>query len=452
MLTLHAAATLLAKIDSLESLRTLAEVMGFTNSRRVTTDTLRDLGIAQLARRACVSRGVGHLRCLAVVFRTGEPHLGTDPREQVKQLCRALAIGAPRRDWCVLTLDSTSRTVTVTVVRRYAAGPRLVAVRIDQTRVLDSDADALRSLAAIRETDPVLRLARMADVLGRDVLSARFYRALQDVVAHLAETAGGRATPVEKRELALLCVSRCLFLAFLEAKGWLNNDRQFLLHHLTACLERGDSVHQQLLRPLFFGTLNTPCRKRAATARAFGEIPFLNGGLFALTPLERRCRTLRFTNDALAALLVDLFNRYRFTAHEDSTSWSEAAIDPEMLGRAFESLMAADERQRTGTFYTPPAVVSDVVDDALRVAIPALPPDALTDTVAPLVLSKPVREQLCALRVLDPACGSGAFLVHTLERIAGILKRANDHRPIHEIRRAVLTQGIFGVDRNPMAV
>jgi hypothetical protein len=352
----------------------------------------------------------------------------------------------------VVTLDATRTYLCIAQVTKHAHGTRVAALRVDRRRVVDSDADTLRALAAITESEPALRFARIADVLGRDALSTRFYRALNGVVATLANTAAGHATPAERRELALLFTSRCLFLAFLEAKGWLNYNPQFLLHHTTTCLERGVSVHTQFLRPLFFGTLNTPHARRAPRAKAFGALPFLNGGLFAPTPLERRRRSVVFTNDALAALIGDLFERYRFTAHEDSTQWSEAAIDPEMLGRAFESLMEVDERHQSGTYYTPPELVATVVAQALHSALPQLPAHVFEDPHTPVSLTPDTRNQLAALRILDPACGSGAFLVYALEQLALLHARSGDTRPMYEIRRSVLTSSIFGVDRNPVAV
>lgn len=485
MLTLRAAANLLSQADSLPALAPIVQALGFSHAERVPPATLRTLGIDTLVQRARAARGVGRHRCLcaelsaspmvrpapviasaatqinvdspAVRSDIGSPAAfttfgGLDARELTRELCVTLAAGAPERDWLVIALDSTLNVLCIALIARHPHGTRVSALRVDRRRVVDSDADTLRALAAITETEPALRFARFLDVLGRDALSARFYRALNGIVTTLAATATGHATPVERRELALLFTSRCLFLAFLEAKGWLNYDPQFLLHHTTACLERGESVHTHFLRPLFFGTLNTPRAQRAPHAKAFGALPFLNGGLFAPTPLERRRRTLVFANDALVALIGDLFVRYRFTAHEDSTQWSEAAIDPEMLGRAFESLMEVDERHQSGTYYTPPELVATVITQALRVAMPALPDNALTNTQTPLALSPETREQLSALRMLDPACGSGAFLVYALEQLASLHARSGDTRPMYEIRRAVLTSSIFGVDRNPIAV
>ena len=427
--------------------------MGFSDVSHLASGARHELGIDHLVSDAELARGAGQLRCISAQL---VPHAGSpataDARELTRRLCVALAHRAPNRSWSVVTIDGAAQVLVIASVFPHTHGPRITALRVDRRRVVDSDADSLRSIGAITETDPALRHLRFGDVLGRGALSGRFYSALAMAVATLAQTATGPGTLAERRDLALLCTSRCLFLAFLEAKGWLDHDRQFLLHHTSACLERGGRLHERLLRPLFFGTLNTPIARRASASRAFGAVPFLNGGLFAPTPLERQRRAFRFTDDAIAALLGDLLDRFRFTAHEDSTRWSEAAIDPEMLGRSFESLMAVDERHQTGTYYTPPSLVETVVREALHCAIPDLPLDALANESGSLHLTARAREALLSLRLLDPACGSGAFLVHAMERLAALEERAGDARPTHAIRRAVLTRSIFGVDRNPMAV
>ncbi|MBY0488308.1 MAG: N-6 DNA methylase [Gemmatimonadaceae bacterium] len=470
MLTIKTAASLLASADSLDTMLPIAHLLGFTGEvTRLRGAARRDLGIASYASQARLVPGSGAICCL--LARLAPPAaVGPtyDARERTRLLAVQLVKRSPTRHWCVLAIDHDGHLLTLATVTDSPHGPRIAALRLDRRRVLDSDADTVRALAAVTDDDPLLRHARFTDILRRDALTHRFYRALEQSVTALGDSLSLADTPrrpgrppasplaMERRELALLAASRLLFLAFIEAKGWLNGQRDFLMQHALRVLEANGSLHEALLRPLFFGTLNTPRSRRAPVARAFGAVPFLNGGLFTPTPLEKRFTRYRFSNDALTGLVTGVLDRYRFTAREDSASWSEAAVDPEMLGRAFESLMAAEERRRSGSFYTPPHLVAQAVREALLSAIPELPTALLDDQpdVRPLpaALAARLRPQLEALRVLDPACGSGAFLVHVLERIDAALAACGDVREAHVRRREVLTRSVFGVDRQPMAV
>lgn len=478
MLTLRAAAQLIARADSPSAARPLARAIGFHDPLPVDAAARRSLGIGELIAKAELSSGVGALRLLTAELGPGEePDASLDLRERTRRLAAALNRSAPDRLWCLLVIDpfATQRgragpTVCLATVLAHAGGPRVAALRVDARRVLDSDAETIRALAGLTDTEPLLRHARMGDVLRRDALGHRFYRALEQTVELLAcsLTPRGRGAPpssakalpthVERRELALLCASRCLFLAFLEAKGWLDGRRDFLLHHVVRQLEAGGRLHDRVLRPLFFGTLNTPRRHRAPAARSFGAVPFLNGGLFAPTALERRFQRWEFDDDAISHLVVAVIDRYRFTAHEDSSDWSEAAVDPEMLGRAFEGLMADADRKRSGSFYTPPTLVNNTIREALTTLF------ADTPVVARFLSGEPIdnsrerqalaqlRPRFESLRIIDPACGSGAFLVQLLETLDRLLAAAGDVHNAHHRRRSILSRSIFGVDREPMAV
>ena len=449
MLTIRAVATLLARADSPSALRPLARLLDFLGEPvPLTAAARRDLGLGELVHQATLTARPGSLRLLTAVLPPANAS-ERDIREATRRVAAALVRHAPMRHWCLCTVDHEGHSLCLATVSDEPDGPRIAALHIDRRRVLDSDADTVRALAGVTETDDILRHTRCADILRRDALSHRFYRALAQAVSTLAaslapspNTRVDRSLPAaaERRELALVCSSRCLFLAFLEAKGWLDGRRDFLLHHTVHRLEQGGRLHERLLRPLFFGTLNTPRAQRAAAALAFGRVPFLNGGLFSPTPLERRWRSLRFGDDPLVALVSGVLDRYRFTSHEESTAWSESAIDPEMLGRAFEGLMGHEERRLSGSFYTPPTLVTHTVHEALAAAVPGV-----HDGHASLA-------QLDALRVLDPACGSGAFLVHLLDTLDRLRAQAGDPRAPHDRRRHILTRSIFGVDRQPLAV
>ena len=452
MLTLRSAADLLGAAHSLDALEPVAAAAGFRGAPLSLDATTRGaLGLGALARDARIITGAGTLRALLVLAEPGAPL-----RDRITAIAGRLAARAPHLLWLVAAAGAED--VALAAWQPDERGrPRIAALIAHRARVSPSDAETLRALAGASEAADLLTHALWLEVLGRDALTRRFYRALEGTVSSLAAGAIGRANEEDRRALAILDLSRLLFLVFLEAKGWLDGDPRFLEHRFDGCMERGGHFHRRVLLPLFFGTLNTPPRQRAAAARAQGRIPFLNGGLFARTPLERRVKLI-FPDDALGAVLGGLLLRYRFTAREDTASWSEAAIDPEMLGKAFESLMSSRERRNSGAFYTPQPIVAAVTRAALASAlrgggVPAGAADrALGGDAVPAAARAALRARLREVRLLDPACGSGAFLVHALETMSGLAARLGDARPVAEIRREFLTRAIFGVDVNPTAV
>lgn len=431
MLTTRDAARLLSSIRAPEQLAELVGTLGFAGPLGLDRATARRLGLSPLARGCGVCVGRGSLRALIVPVETS-----AELRWRIPLLCRTLAQEAPDRLWLVVA-RSGEGSLCIAAAPPDGRGPTPVLL-VEPAAVRESDAETFAALAgAIGGSDLMVHL-RWRETLGRTALTHRFYRELEEHVQALASSAVGPAPAEARRTIALLHTSRLLFVAFLEARGWLDADREFLRRQLG---ERsgGRGLHRRLLDPLWFGTLNTPAAQRAAAARAFGRVPFLNGGLFTRAPIERRHRTLRFTDDAIAQIVGGLLARYRLTARESSASWSDAAVDPEMLGRAFESLMQEETRRARGAFYTPPALVAQVGHDGLAAALePARGDDALA--------------ALDALRVLDPACGSGAFLVFALEAIAERRQQAGDSRSLAERRRHVLTRNVFGVDIDPVAV
>ncbi|HEX3160380.1 MAG TPA: N-6 DNA methylase, partial [Gemmatimonadaceae bacterium] len=451
MLSLRTAARLLADAGTLQALTPLARMLGCDGPPHSLDARLRDAIGAPTGDgwRINVASGPEPLRALLV-----EAPRESALRDAVAHIARRLAARAPDALWALVATQADGAQLVIASWSAARHPPRVVALTVDRAHVVDSDADTLRLLAAAAGDAPLLAHGAWLDILGRDALTRRFYRVLERTIAGLAESATGGGSGEARRELALLCLSRLLFLSFIEAKGWLDEDRGFLARAFTGC---PGNAHERLLLPLFFGTLNTPVSRRAERARRFGRIPFLNGGLFARTPLERQLPRARFPDHALAAVFDDLLLRYRFTAREDHASWSDAAVDPEMLGRAFESLMASDDRRRSGAFYTPHRLVAHVTEQALRTALAAHAGD---DAARRALTNEPVsdheaRRLRCAareLRVLDPACGSGAFLVHALETLAGLAVTLGDTRPLATIRRERLTAAIFGVDVNPMAV
>ncbi|MFZ4394088.1 MAG: DUF6577 family protein [Kiritimatiellia bacterium] len=146
--------------------------------------------------------------------------------------------------------------------------------------------------------------------------------------------------------------------------------------------------------------------------------------------------------------LLDIFDSYKFTVTENTPIEEDVALDPELLGRVFENLLAAynpetsnTARKQTGSFYTPRNIVDYMVEQALFHALrtryaerakPAADFDTrlaslLAYTAEPPVFSKAecatLIDVLDSLKILDPACGSGAFPMGVLHRLVHVLGR-----------------------------
>lgn len=260
----------------------------------------------------------------------------------------------------------------------------------------------------------------------------RFRAAVRDVAAALAE-----AFPMEERAAvdgeALLLLSRLLFLSFVQEKGWLGGERRFLVDRLEHEVRRGREFFSGVLLPLFFGCLNTPLSERTLPARKLGRVPYLNGGLFEPSAFEQRHADLHLPNELMQRVLEDVFERFDFRI--DETDAAGTHIDPEMLGRVFESLMASDERAASGSFYTPKEVV-----------------DVLTERAITEWLGDAGVEKLQRITVLDPACGSGAFLLSALGVIERLWRRLSPGDVPRDLRRRVIAHSLYGVDLKPEAV
>lgn len=252
-------------------------------------------------------------------------------------------------------------------------------------------------------------------VLDIEYLNRRFYHELFEwfertiAVCRFPDDGAGEGS--DQRHVIRL-ITRLLFIWFMKEKG-LIPDELFEEHyaHETLSDHAPDKTdyYRAVLQNLFFATLNTPIDKRAfnnATRTAhrdfskycyrklltnanrfvesLGVVPFVNGGLFdcldefdneteggrlidTFTDHESQGKALRVPAHVFFDSrdgLFPLFQRYKFTVEENTPLDREVALDPELLGRVFENLLAAynpetrdSARKSTGSYYTPRQVV-----------------------------------------------------------------------------------------------
>ena len=227
-------------------------------------------------------------------------------------------------------------------------------------------------------------------------------------------------------------------------------------------------------------------RSHEDVLKLFREVPFLNGGLFeCLDKADQDDATQRIVyrdgfsreekhrahipnelffgkDDVMREFtvagartkkkvsgLIEILGRYNFTIEENTPDDMDVALDPELLGKVFENLLGSfnpetreTARNASGSFYTPREIVGYMVDEALEAYM------------AP-VAGKTKEEQrahLLQIKVLDPACGSGAFPMGMLGAIVTKARELGDYRKLHELKLDIIQNCIFGVDIQTIAV
>lgn len=302
-------------------------------------------------------------------------------------------------------------------------------------------------LALIAAADTHDLGARLEVALSRESVSRRFFQGFSSAVRQVTAAARSQGVePQEARSWAILFLSRILFLFFIQEKEWLDGDRRFLLDRTR---ERSNLL-QSFFRPLFFECLNRRPARRGTIARRLGNIPYLNGGLFRPTKLEQSRTDLVLPDSLIRSVLSDVFGRFPFSVSESDDA--SVAIDPEMLGHVFESLMEEGERARTGSFYTPKSIVDQLVSRSLRAWLGLSESEATGADPMSEAERAACLDRLRTITVIDPACGSGAFLLAALREIERLRRLCGDERPTEAIRRNIVETSLFGIDVKSEAV
>ncbi|MBF1645912.1 MAG: Eco57I restriction-modification methylase domain-containing protein [Prevotella sp.] len=226
--------------------------------------------------------------------------------------------------------------------------------------------------------------------------------------------------------------------------------------------------------------------------KLFSEVPFLNGGLFECLDKTRyidgveQCYNFdgfsrndarfadgRYKHRAVVPNilffepekgLLSILSRYNFTIEENSPEEQQVALDPELLGKVFENLLGAynpetkeTARNQSGSFYTPREIVNYMVDESLIAYLgnndfvrSLFSYDFTFDKAKSNEYLK-IADKLKAVKILDPACGSGAFPMGLLNRMIDILERISPNEDIYELKLSVIENCLYGSDIQSIA-
>ena len=267
------------------------------------------------------------------------------------------------------------------------------------------------------------------------------------------------------RDYVKKMMGRITFIYFLQRKGWMNGEQNYMQNAFLHSSKQDDYL-DAFLEPLFFGVLNTKPEQREQLFRREGwdlsllkewaDVPYLNGGLFERDEQDepKSC----FPADMFKALF-DFYARYNFTIDENDPEDAEVGVDPEMLGKIFESLL--EDNKDKGAFYTPKEIVdymcqesliaylqTDAKDDAMkeRLRMFVETHDASSVNGTGSALAQQIDAKLKRVKICDPAIGSGAFPMGLLNLLVRCREVLDNNTPRVELKREIIQNNIYGVD------
>jgi hypothetical protein len=318
--------------------------------------------------------------------------------------------------------------------------------------------------------DRILDFKDLQSRFSVEVVNKEFYKEIQKMFYHLVGGKINRGNKVleyepmlilpdevakTRQEFGVRLIGRLVFCWFLKKK-LSDKGNPLISEEVLSLAAVSDSYYHQVLEPLFFEVLNTPLQQRQSQYRntLYDGIPFLNGGLFdpslhqdfyissSAHQMAQTTWSLKIPDKWFRDFFA-ILETYNFTIDENTSIDIDLSVDPEMLGRIFENLLAElnpetgeTARKSTGSFYTPRPIVDYMVDESLlhylksKTDISETELRALLDfNIEESELSKiqkiAIIDALDEIKVLDPTCGSGAFPIGILQKMLLILQKVD---------------------------
>ncbi|MFQ3619037.1 MAG: Eco57I restriction-modification methylase domain-containing protein, partial [Cyanobacteriota bacterium] len=443
------------------------------------------------------TQGADTLQVLLFQLRPDEWESPSVASNRMKAIATAL-VKRPANYLLLATNPAYDRLMLVNPRKSFDAKMNLkVSIRkllIDRTNPTAYDRDRLEAIAA-RDLSPAALYKAQSEAFDVDRLTKDFYRGYEKLFDRVqAAVKQWNPEPYFEdadrlHQFSQRLLGRIMFLYFLQKKEFLAGDRRFLTNQYRQLRPDPNDTdyYATVLEPLFFETLN---QDRPNLESQWGKIPYLNGGLFDRdygpgvrdlvgreTPDQIRLPNALFDPGSQDSILA-FFNSYNFTISENVQGDEDVAVDPEMLGKVFENLLAKEERGQSGTFYTPRGIVnfmctevlcrylanqSGIALETIRELMELEPdaPDAEISKTLSREQAKTLKKAIETVKVLDPAVGSGAFPLGMLQAILAVrqviarregITVQRGSLAISQWKREIIANNLYGVDIKPEAI
>lgn len=314
---------------------------------------------------------------------------------------------------------------------------------------------------------------------GFDVepVTKKFYKEFEKLHLQFLPLVLGIDHEADRRWYTSVILNRLMFVYFLQRKGFIDNgDLNYLQNKLEESKQRGENLfYEELLQALFFESFAKPETDRDPSVQVLvGNIRYLNGGLFLTHRIEQEYK-ISIADEAFEQVL-DLFKHYSWNL-DDTPGGKDDEINPDVLGYIFEKYI---NQKAFGAYYTRPQITEYLCDRTIHKLIVDRVNGGLSDRYKPFedinellikldanICRLLIKDILPNLSILDPACGSGAFLVAAMKTliqvysaVIGTIKLmgdANLKRELQEIEKShpslpyfikkrIVTDNLYGVD------
>lgn len=410
---------------------------------------------------------------IAAVQFTVDPDSEGLARQDIDLAARAFAKLNDSRV-CVLIgyLNDEEKEETAVRVAVHSAGSTAMTAELDANLVPDRVLVSLAELVKLLRSNQPQTASSLANTVAVKKIREEFYRSVAKWATDKQELL---ARGSEGGEAVLRHLIRVVFAWILKENRLCNPD---IFEEWFAGRYR-DSYHRDVISFMFNERFNSVAteRKDAASSEinsAMEDVPFLNGSIFAEREEDASLDVSideYFSTDSDKPGLFTVLSRYDWSMSEHTVSVNEQTIDGEILSHLFENLAVtvlsdglAPKKMDKGTYYTPPDVATEMAKDALSAAVRArtsasFPEDDLLSLFGDPHFETPempeediasLRETIRSLSVLDPAVGSGAFLLVTANAIATALRNLGDTRK--DMFRSIAQTQLHGLDITSMAV
>lgn len=310
----------------------------------------------------------------------------------------------------------------------------------------------------------------------------KFYQGISNLYTMLVHhlQSENNISSADSKQFSSRLLGRLLFIWFLRKMELINEE----MGYFNTDGLNSTEYYETYLKPLFFHTLNTPIEERSVTIQD-DKTPYLNGGLFDIKGNDFYNQEISFPEDYFDRL-YNHFKEFNFTVDESSVDYELVAVDPEMLGQIFESLLASQnedddtsERKKTGSFYTPRHIVDYMCKESIRQYLyreidnskyEKGIDDLIDMTDAKFIERKSsstldlwgtntgtvvasIKKALDNVKIIDPAVGSGAFPMGMLQIISKLYERLlpTSQYNGYDVKLRIIENNIYGVDIQPMA-